>query len=412
MTSLIPARRRAERFDSLVEGGRRDDVDQATSDLLELVGALRSLPEPHARPEFVADLRERLLTAAATELTPAPTARERDVERLTVKPTRTRRERRVALALGTVAVLGATTTMAYASQSAIPGDTLYPLKRAIENTQAGFSRGDEGKGEAMLGNASARLTELDELTQQQDPDAHLVTQTLDTFTAQATDASHHLLSDYEQNGHATSIQQLHQFTQDSIDQLSGLAPAVPHAAQAALHNAAAALMTIDSAATNVCPDCGNGLTELPPQLVAGAATTLEGATSTEAGGPLSGAAPPSSAPGSQQHGGKGIQSPSGLNPPETPIQLPTQLPTQPSESSNPLGGLLPGSGGGDQSGSGGSTGGGSGGNGGKHHHAPVDLTPVTTPVTTTVDQVVTGVVDGVTGLLDGLTGGGTGTSSP
>jgi hypothetical protein len=414
MTSLIPARRRAERFDSLVEGGRRDDVDQATSDLLELVGALRSLPEPHARPEFVADLRERLLTAAATELTPAPTARERDVERLTVKPTRTRRERRVAVALGTVAVLGATTTMAYASQSSIPGDTLYPLKRAIENTQARFSHGDEGKGEAMLGNASVRLTELDELTQQKDPDAQLVTQTLDTFTAQATDASHHLLSDYEQNGHAASIQQLHQFTQDSIDQLSGLAPIVPHAAQAALHNAAAALMTIDAAATNVCPDCGNGLTELPPQLVAGAAHTVEGATGTEAGGQLSGAAPPSSAPGAQQNGGKGIQGPSGLNPPETPIQLPTQ----PSESSNPLGGLLPGTSGGGQSGSGSGGGssssgnGGSGSNGGKHHHAPVDLTPVTEPVTTTVDQVVTGVVDGVTGLLNGLTGGGSGSSSP
>jgi uncharacterized protein DUF5667 len=403
MTSLIPARRRAERFDSLVEGGRRDGVDQTTSDLLELVSALRSMPEPQARPEFVADLRERLLLAAETELTPAQAARERDVERLTVKPTRTRRERRVAIALGTVAVLGATTTMAYASQSAIPGDPLYPIKRAIENTQTGFSHGDEGKGEAILDNASVRLDEVDELTQQKDPDAQLVTQTLDTFTAQATDASHHLLADYEQNGHAASIQQLHQFTQQSIDQLTGLASVVPHGAQDALHNAAAALMTIDAAATNVCPDCGDGVTELPPQLVAGAAHALDGITGAQAGGQLGGTAPPTTAPGSApQNGGKGVQSPSGLNPPETPIQVPTQ----PSESANPLGNLLPTPVGGQTGSGGGSSNGGNGGNGGKHHHSGVDLSPVTTPVTTTVDEVVTGVVDSVTGLLDGLTGGG------
>ena len=65
MTPLFPARRSAERFDSLVEGGRRDDVDRATADLLELASALLSVPEPQARPEFVADLRERLMVAAA-----------------------------------------------------------------------------------------------------------------------------------------------------------------------------------------------------------------------------------------------------------------------------------------------------------------------------------------------------------
>jgi Domain of unknown function (DUF5667) len=402
MTSLIPARRRAERFDSLVEGGRRDDVDQTTSDLLELVGALRSVPEAEARPEFVADLRERLLLAAQTELTPARAARERDVERLTVRPTRTRRERRIALALGTVAVVGATTTMAYASQSAIPGDALYPLKRTIENTQVGFSHGDDAKGEAILGNASARLDEVGKLTQEKNPDAQLVTQTLNTFTGQATDASNHLLADHEQNGDAASIQQLHQFTQHSIDQLSALAPVVPHGAQAALENAAATLMTIDHAATDACPDCGDGITELPPQLVADAGHTLAGVTGAEAGGQLPGAGAGQPQTG---HGGKGTQNPSGMNPPESPIQLPTQ----PSAAANPLGNVLPTPGSSPTgSGTGGPTGGATGGNGGggKHHHAPVDLAPVTTPVTTAVNDVVTGVVEGVTGLLNGLTGGG------
>src|SRR5690349_1420159 len=115
MTALW-TRRRAESFDTLLEGGRLDgDVDARTAELLELVGALRSVPAPEARPEFVTGLRERLMVAAETELTPVP-AGERDVSRLTIKPAKTRRERRVGIALGAAAIIGATTSMAVASQ--------------------------------------------------------------------------------------------------------------------------------------------------------------------------------------------------------------------------------------------------------------------------------------------------------
>ena len=229
MTRLFPARRSAERFDSLVEGGRRDDVDRATSDLLELVGALRSVPEAQARPEFVADLREQLMVAAAAELTSVPAAaRERDdVARLTITPRRTRRERRVGIALGAVAIIGATTSMAVASQSAIPGDALYPVKRAIENTQTGFSVGDDAKGETILGNASGRLDEVDKLTQQDRPDAQLVTHTLNTSPTRPPRAATCCSSDYEQNGNEASIGQLHSHAQDSMGALAALDDLIP-----------------------------------------------------------------------------------------------------------------------------------------------------------------------------------------
>ena len=236
MTPLFPARRSAERFDSLVEGGRRDDVDRSTADLLELVSALRSAPEPQARPEFVADLRERLMVAAAAELTPVPAAaRHRDdVARLTIKPVRTRRERRLGIALGAVAIIGATTSMAVASQGAIPGDALYPVKRAIENTQAGFAVGDDAKGETILDNASTRLDEVDKLSQQKDPDAKLVTQTLDTFSSQFTEAGNALLADYESNGNEQSIETLHESAADSVDLLGQLEGSIPPAAHDSL----------------------------------------------------------------------------------------------------------------------------------------------------------------------------------
>jgi hypothetical protein len=407
MIRLFPARRSAERFDYLVEHGRGDDLDRSSSDLLELVGALRSVPEAPARPEFVADLRERLMLAAATELTPAPAAaRERDdVARLTIKPSHTRRERRLRVALGAAAIIGATTSMAVASQSAIPGDALYPVKRAIENTQAGISFGEDAKGETVLGNASTRLDEVDKLTEKSEPDAELVTQTLNTFADQATEAGDLLISDYEQHGNEDSIKNLHQFTTVSVDALSGLEGAIPPGAHDALVNAAAVLFTIDAAAFNVCPDCGAPIAELPPQLLAGAAGALSDITGALAGGELAGTDDSGSA-GSTQQGGKGHGLPSGMNPPETPIEIPTPTdgPTGDvtgdgtSGATNGLDNLLPTggthtTGGGD----------GHGGSGGKHH--PVDLPSVDlTPVTDTVNQVVTGVVDGVTGLLNGLTG--------
>ena len=60
MSPVFAARRRAEEFDALVEArtaGRPVD-DARFDDLLDVVGALRSTPQPQARPEFVADLRD------------------------------------------------------------------------------------------------------------------------------------------------------------------------------------------------------------------------------------------------------------------------------------------------------------------------------------------------------------------
>jgi hypothetical protein len=68
MSSLHPARRRAERFNSLLDGEREAVRAPRDIELLELVDALQSVAPAEARPEFVADLRERLVLAAETEL--------------------------------------------------------------------------------------------------------------------------------------------------------------------------------------------------------------------------------------------------------------------------------------------------------------------------------------------------------
>src|SRR5688572_13645360 len=117
MSSVIPGRRRADEFAALVDGRSATDPLRH-SDLLRLVADLRELPTAVPRPEFVSSLRASLMAAADEALVPIDT-------RLTLPvTTRSRRDRRVALAAGAVALVGATSSMAVAAQSALPGDAL------------------------------------------------------------------------------------------------------------------------------------------------------------------------------------------------------------------------------------------------------------------------------------------------
>lgn len=268
MTWGFTAQRRADEFDTLVEGtstpGSTGERASRDSDLLELVGALRSTPEIHARPAFVADLRARLMVAADTALVPADTSRLRLPDR------QPRRERRLAALVGGIAIVGATTSVAVASQSALPGDTLYPIKRVIEGAHTGLSVGEANKGTTVLANASDRLAEVDALTRQGDGvDDERIEQTLATFTDQATQASDLLLADYAHNGDPSSIATLRDFASSGLDRLATLEPYIPAAARDELIRAAQVLNTIDAEAALRCPDCGGTpIVDIPPGLAA------------------------------------------------------------------------------------------------------------------------------------------------
>jgi len=345
MSSLHPARRGAERFNSLLDGER--EVVRAPRDveLLELVDALQSVAPVEARPTFVADLRERLVLAAATELV-VPDSPAALTERLTVRSRRTPRERRLAIALGGFAIVGATTSMAVAAQSAIPGDVLYPLKRAMENVEAGISVSDEAKGSTILENASGRLDEVDQLAHQDEVDAVAVSETLTAFADQATEASELLMADYAATGSEDSINELRDFAASSIEELAALEDVIPEGAEPALLDAAQALFEIDSLAANLCPLCeSEGITEIPVQLLASGDPRLDDAA-VAAGVEASEDAV---APGKGDKSDKGDQGDKDPVPtatetvsaPTDPLQLPTDGPdgdgTGDSQPQNPLG---------------------------------------------------------------------------
>ena len=259
MTPVFSARRRAEEFDSLIERSSGADLTDARyAEFLEIVGALRATPPVEARPEFVSDLRGQLMLAAQTQLVPAEQARLQ-------LPARRPRDRRIAAAVGGFAIVGATTSMAMAAQTALPGDVLYPLKRAIENVETSLSVNEGAKGATMLANASGRLDEVSELSREGGlDDTTAIAETLNTFTEQATAASDLLLSDYASTGDESSISDLRDFTSLSMETLSTLEDLVPAEARDELLHAARVLSQIDSEAQQACPDCGGvGITEIP-----------------------------------------------------------------------------------------------------------------------------------------------------
>ncbi|GAA4722589.1 hypothetical protein GCM10023350_00910 [Nocardioides endophyticus] len=268
MTWGLRARRRADDFDTLVElsstGAARHadharDTDARDAQLLELVGALRGVPAPQPRPEFVAALRSRLMAEAESALVPD------DAARLRLPARRTSRERRIAAVVGGLAIAGATTSVAVASQSALPGESLYPIKRIIESAHTGLSLGEQRKGSTELANASSRLDEVTALTQDSDlGDDERIASTLGTFTEQATAGADLLLADYAHTGRASSIATLRDFASSSMDRLIEIEPQIPYAARDELIAAANTLAQIDAEAEQQCATCGGTpITSIP-----------------------------------------------------------------------------------------------------------------------------------------------------
>ncbi len=193
-----------------------------------------------------------------------------DEERLRLRtsdPGRVRnpRERRARIAVAGLALVGATATLSVVAQSALPGDLLYPLKRGIESAEAGLRVSEQGKGTTLLASATTRLDEVSRLDAEDHPAE--IADTLDDFTAQATEASDLLLSSYAAKGDDATVVDLRSFTAESMTSLSDLDGQLPGSAQDEWVHAVTTLMRIDDEAQLACPTCaGTDLDEITPTL--------------------------------------------------------------------------------------------------------------------------------------------------
>lgn len=269
MTSVVPARRRAEEFATLVDAGAVDDPRHAV--LLEVVATLRALEPAAPRAEYVADLRDRLMAEADVALTTVD-------HRLMLPPhTRTRRDHRLAVVTGTIVALGATSSVAVAAQNALPGEVLYPIKRAIESVQTTVQTDDIARAERILDIASGRLAEASELARRGGDAEAALPETLQDFTDHALEASNLLLGEYAETGDASVIEKLRAFASESMSTLAAIDALVPTELRAELNAVALALAQIDEMAAEACPSCGGGITELPSMFLLAARPGAGGA---------------------------------------------------------------------------------------------------------------------------------------
>ncbi|MET7277887.1 DUF5667 domain-containing protein [Kribbella sp. NPDC005582] len=238
------------------------------SEAVELVGRLRTAGAVAPRPEFSAELRHRLLEqAAARAATSTPTVVRslpdssddppsgEDVD-ASVTDIRHRHGRRIRLVASTAALvlLGGGIGSAAAAQQAMPGDTLYGMKRSIENVATNVGIGDDSRGRRELEHAKTRLSEVQALAGN-GGSAATINSTLDQFSLQARRGVTRLVASYQQDGDASSIAAVATFITSARQGLGELAPKLP---PESLKSAVEALATIDELArhsSTACPKC-------------------------------------------------------------------------------------------------------------------------------------------------------------
>jgi hypothetical protein len=271
MSDLHRARARAETFAHAVDHGPRhssrlsDDPELTTA--VELVGRLRTVGAVAPRPEFTAELRHRLLEQAAARAATTPTVvrsspdspedpppREDDDASVTVIRHRHGRRFRLVASTAALVLLGGGIGSAAAAQQAMPGETLYGMKRSIENVSTQVSVGDNSRGRRDLEHAMTRLAEVKALVEN-GGDVATVNSTLNTFSAQARRGVSRLVASYQQDSDITSITAVTTFITRGRQAIGELAPKLP---PESLKSAVEALATIEQLSQHTaatCPDC-------------------------------------------------------------------------------------------------------------------------------------------------------------
>ncbi|MFD8752089.1 DUF5667 domain-containing protein [Kitasatospora sp. NPDC059577] len=240
MTANVLEHRRAKAFAEALEAHRTEqraatDAESAntagtgsgSAAMAELVGltdVLGALPGPVLDREVRTVQRAQLMAAFEQALAGGPGAavpRQRRHRAIRTAP-RGRWSRRFAIG-GLVAGLavGSLAGAAAASTGAVPGDTLYGLKRGLEGLRLDFAGSDSERGELLLDNAATRLGEAKVLVGRTGPAGGLspatveqVRRALDDMHADALKGRELLRSVYRSNGSLDPMRALAGFAHD------------------------------------------------------------------------------------------------------------------------------------------------------------------------------------------------------
>nr|WP_202540923.1 DUF5667 domain-containing protein [Streptomyces sp. SID2563] len=223
-----------------------DPAEQADrGPLLALANGLGELPKPQLDPEVKVVQRAQLVAAmeamfaegGASADPTVPSQRSRGSHRASpLRKLRPRSRWTKGLAAGGLTVgvaAGAFGGVAAASSDALPGDSLYGLKRGMEDLHLGLTRDDTDRGEIYLDQASTRLGEARRLMERAragDLDHEQLAEIRRTLNGMSHDATegHRLLhAAYERDGALGPIQTLDSFSRSHRDTWSSLRDRLP-----------------------------------------------------------------------------------------------------------------------------------------------------------------------------------------
>lgn len=250
MTANMLEHRRARAFAEALEahhaephqGDERPGSSQhggstAMAELLSMADTLGALPEPELSTEARTLQRAQLMAAFERDWTAGPVARvpQQRRHRAIRSGARRRWGRRLAIG-GLVAgvAVGSFAGAAAASSNALPGDTLYGMKRGLEDLRLSWAGSDSEVGALLLDQASTRLLEAQGLLGRADTGSTLspatveqVRRALDDMHAEAIRGRELLRSVYRSNGSLDPMRRLATFTDSEDDRWAALQGQLP-----------------------------------------------------------------------------------------------------------------------------------------------------------------------------------------
>ncbi|MGW1895508.1 DUF5667 domain-containing protein [Streptomyces sp. NPDC002004] len=259
MIANVSAHRRANAFaqaleepsdrDAAAEQSERPLDEVERSRMVALAGGLGALPKPALDPEVKVVQRAQLVAAMEAMLqestasgeasgasVPGQRSRKGAHRATTLGKLRPRSRLSKSIAAGGLTVgvaAGAFGGVAAASSQALPGDSLYGLKRGMEDLKLGMADGDSDRGQIYLDQASTRLNEARRLMER-GRSGHLdhesvteVRRALSGMQHDATEGHRLLHAAYERDGSLGPIQALSAFAQSHREAWGALRDRLP-----------------------------------------------------------------------------------------------------------------------------------------------------------------------------------------
>ncbi|MEV4614108.1 DUF5667 domain-containing protein [Kitasatospora sp. NPDC049258] len=224
--------------ESSSRGGHARSGSAAMAELLAMAGALGAVPEPELDAQTRAVQRAQLMAAFEQEwagVRPTAVLPRQRRHRAVRAVSGSRWGRRLAIG-GLVAgvAVGSFAGAAAASTNALPGDTLYGMKRGLEGLQLDWADSDSERGALLLEQASTRLDEAQSLLQRAgsanalSPDTvEQVRRALDDMHTEAVRGRDLLRAVYRSNGSLAPMRKLATFADGEDDRWSTLQSRLP-----------------------------------------------------------------------------------------------------------------------------------------------------------------------------------------